>query len=157
MNLKSFVFVLSIWLISSQILAQSNLQFSQVINLSGGQSYTVPNGAVFKLESINQNTGSISLPYAGNCMINCPSCGVSSGVTCYYNGLTYFSIGSYQLVKGADNTYVNSGGSCSVCPASKSISITLPTLNLPIWLKAGEVITTHVSGSHISGLEFLLN
>lgn len=138
-------------------ISQTSLQFSQVINLSAGETYTVPAGSVFKVESINQNSGSISLPYSGNCMINCPGCGSSSGVTCYYNGQTYFRIGSYQLVKSGDNTYINSGGSCSVCPTNKSISVTIPNLIFPIWLKAGEVVSTLVSGSHISGIEFNVN
>ena len=138
-------------------IAQSSLQFSQVINLTAGETYTVPAGSVFKVESINQNSGSIALPYNGNCMINCPGCGSSSGVTCYYHGQTFFRIGSYQLVKGGDYTYINSGGSCSVCPTNKSISVTIPNLILPIWLKAGEVVSTLVSGTHISGIEFNVN
>jgi hypothetical protein len=43
-------------------IAQSSLQFSQVINLTAGETYTAPAGSVFKVESINQNSGSIALP-----------------------------------------------------------------------------------------------
>jgi hypothetical protein len=154
-NLVCFIFLIYL---SPQLIGQGNLQFSQVITLVNGQSYTVPSGAVFKVESMNQfSSGTISLDYNGSCMINCPSCGASSGVTCYYNGITYLQLGGVILNKGGDNTYINSGGSCTVCPPTKTVSISLPTVDFPIWLKAGEQVSLKVAGAHISGIEFVIN
>ena len=137
-----------------KVKAQGNLQFNQVINLSSNSSYTVPSGKALKIESINQVSSGYGVPYAGNCMINCPSCGGSSGVTCYYNSFVYLTIGSVQFTNPGDFTYVNSGGSCSVCPAFKYFNTTVPTLQLPIWLKAGETVSINMWGVHLSALEF---
>jgi len=136
--------------------AQGNLQFNRVVNFSNGSNYTVPNNKVIKIESINQNNAVISSAYNGNCTIMCPSCGTSSGVTCYYNGLEYLKIGSISYAVGGGSLYIGSGGNCNVCPATKNDATTLPLLNCPIWIGAGETIKISLSGVVISCLEFNL-
>lgn len=157
MFIRFVLWIVFLFCASDKLTGQGNLQFSQVITLINGQNYTVPAGAVFKVESMNQFfSGTINLTYS-SCVINAPSIGVNSGVTCYYNPLTYLQVGGISLNKGSGEfTYVNSGGSCTVCPATKTISATLPTVNLPIWLSAGEQVSLKVAGAQISGIEFLV-
>ena len=133
---------------------QGNLQFNRVVNFSNGSNYTVPANKVIKIESVNQNNAVISSTYSGSCYVNCPGCGAGSGVTCYYNGLEYFKIGSISYSGGGGELYVGSGGSCTVCPTIKTNAVTLPSFNFPIWVGEGETIKVLLSGVQISCLEF---
>jgi hypothetical protein len=148
----STVFLMSLFLITK---SQGNLQFNQVINIINGTSYTVPSGKVLKIESINFNSPTTSVAYS-SCMINCPSCGASSGVTCYYSGKNYLVIDNNIYSANTPNgfVYINSGGSCSVCPSTQSVGVSAISFNLPIWLRDGKIVNVQAAGIFISAIEF---
>jgi hypothetical protein len=133
--------------------AQGNLQFNQVVNLSNSSNYTVPTGKVLKIESINFNNPTTSVPYS-SCIINCPSCGPSSGVTCYYSGINYLTIDNNVFFAPNGQLYITSGGLCSVCPSTQTVSLSSNTFNLPIWLNSGKNVSIQASGIFISAIEF---
>ena len=135
--------------------AQGNLQFNQVLNIENGMNYTVPTGKVLKIESINYVNPSAIVNYS-SCTINCPGCGASSGVTCYYTSINYLRIGNniYSASTAPGGVYINSGGACSVCPATQTLSVSPTNLILPIWLGSGKNVNVLASGIFISAIEF---
>ncbi len=133
--------------------AQGNLQFNRVLNMSNGTNYTVPEGKVLKIESINYNSPSIVSNYV-SCYVNCPGCGASSGVTCAYEGVNYLVIGSNVFGGGGGSLYVGSGGACSVCPPTKSDNLPSTVFTYPIWLGQGQIVNVLASGIFVSAIEF---
>jgi hypothetical protein len=153
--MKKLLFITGLILAFTQMKSQGNLQFNQVLNITNGTSYTVPSGKVLKIESINFNNPSLITNYA-SCYVNCPGCGSSSGVSCSYQGVNYLVIGDNIFSGGGGGIYVGSGGSCSVCPPTKSETLSAQTFNLPIWLGAGKNVSVLASGIFISAIEFNL-
>jgi hypothetical protein len=93
--MKILFFLLSFFLMNLTI-SQGNLQFNQVINLENGINYTVPVGKVVRIESINHLNPSTVANYS-SCIVNCPGCGASSGVSCAYSSINYLQIGNAIL------------------------------------------------------------
>jgi hypothetical protein len=150
--MKILLFLLSFFLMNLTI-SQGNLQFNQVINLENGMNYTVPVGKVVRIESINYLNPSTVANYS-SCIVNCPGCGASSGVSCSYASINYLQIGSAVLTLSPPGIYVNSGGTCAVCPASQTLSVTPSNFTLPIWLNSGNQINVMAIGIFISAIEF---
>lgn len=130
--------------------AQGDLQFNQVINITPGQTYTVPEGKVLKVESIPFNNAIITANFAGL---------ISSGgsLACTYSSSVFLTIGNVQITGTAPNTGIFAGGQCdSGCQCTRTAPATIPALDFPIWLNAGKVISvgSNVSGVFVSGIEF---
>jgi hypothetical protein len=133
--------------------AQGNLQFNQVLNLSNGNNYVVPSGKVLKIESINYNSPKVERNFS-SCSIACPGCGASSGVGCFYFGVDYLKIADNTFTSNGGGISIGSGGSCSVCPPTMIVDLTIPAFNLPIWVGEGKVVSILASGVFISAIEF---
>ena len=137
----------------SFLFSQGNLQFNQVLVFTPGNNYTVPSGKVLKVESINFTGSTVCLPlsssYAGSC---CPpgySCG--SATMGNYNAVDYMTIGNLVFNSGPSNAY------CSIpLPSCAQKTITLPTINLPMWLPTGKSISINsgTASMMISAIEF---
>jgi hypothetical protein len=153
--MKQIFFVLFLF-IGSKLSAQGNLQFNQVINLSGSQTYTVPAGKCLKVESIQVINASAASSLT-NCVCN-PSfmgesqCTYAGGVVCVIAGVTL----NYAA-------FTKTGGSCSWqsmcpgnCPQTASTNVTIPTLSFPMWLAEGKSISfgNTISGVLLTGVEF---
>ena len=148
------ILILSFFLFPSFFsFSQGNLQFNQVLNLENGVNYIVPVGKVLRIESINYLNPSIIVNYS-NCEVNCPGCGSSSGVTCSYSSINYLRIGNAILSLTPLTVYITSGGACSVCPSTQTLSVTPSNFTLPIWLNAGKQVDVLASGIYITAVEF---
>jgi hypothetical protein len=150
------IFTTFLIITSLSVFSQGNLQFNRVYNFTQGTNYTVPAGKVLKIESVNFNAPTLTLTYA-SCYVNCPGCGSSSGVTCSYNAPSVFTIDQNTFYSTADNIlYINSGGSCNVCPPTRQVSFnsSIVSLTMPIWLGEGKNLTINGNGVFISALEF---
>jgi hypothetical protein len=151
-NMKTILFLIA-FTFCSLTYSQGNLQFNQVLVFTPGSNYTVPSGKVLKVESINFTGSTVCLPlsstYAGSC---CPpgySCG--SATMGNYNAVDYMTIGNLVFNSGASNAY------CSIpLPSCAQKTITLPTINLPMWLPAGKSISINsgTASMMISASEF---
>ncbi len=132
--------------------AQNNLQFSQVIRLVNGQSYTVPTGKVLKIESVNFANASILMSSSGvqgpGLINNC-----QSGYRCYYSANYLCIDNSCFYFRDTNGDYYCNSGSC-VSTATIPLT-TLPSMSFPIWVEAGKSVTIQTgSGVLVSGLEF---
>jgi hypothetical protein len=151
------ILLLSFFLFPFSILfSQGNLQFNQVINLSGSQAYTVPVGKCLKVESIQviNTTATSSLT---NCSCNPSTMGESQ---CTYAGGIICVLAGVTLNYGA---FTKTGGSCTWqsmcpgnCPQTASTSVTIPSLSFPMWLAEGKSISfgTTISGVLLTAVEF---
>jgi len=119
---------------SYSAIAQSNLQFSQVLLFTTNSVQTVPEGKAWKVEHfLPRNT--FKFDY-----INSPSCSESnpgrfSGVV--INGVTY-----YPRQMGINNSNAN--------------PVSLFGLNGALWLPAGTTIATQCNNDLLSIVEFIV-
>lgn len=132
-------------------LAQSTLNYSKAVVFKSGDNYTVPSGFVLKIESMNSISPNSTHKYS-SCMVNCgsPSCGVQ----CFYRDTVVFQLGSFNYSINSPQVNYTTGGACSVCKTSNTIAVTIPSLNFPIWLPAGEKVIVSAKGVYISALLF---
>jgi hypothetical protein len=132
-------------------LAQSTLNYSKAIIFKSGDNYTVPSGFVLKIESINSISPNSTHKYS-SCIVNCasPSCGVQ----CFYRDTVVFQLGSFNYSINSPQVNYTTGGACSLCKTSNTIAVTIPSLNFPIWLPAGEKVIVSAKGVYISALLF---
>jgi hypothetical protein len=143
--MKNLLLILAIT-ISSFSFAQGNLQFNQIINLQGGESYLVPAGKCLKIESLtlNEATFTTNLTNVGGCN------------ACYYDSEIYMQIGSMTFsAKPPDQI----SGCPTPCPATNSRSLTTPDIKFPLWIKEGSNINLNGSnlnsnGIFLTGIEF---
>jgi hypothetical protein len=147
--MNKFIFIKAIFLIlllvnSKGSWSQGNLQFSQVINLTPGNTYTVPANKVLKIESLTTQSVSINTPLQSS---NCPN----GNCTCVYTLQPYLNIESLTYSAQPANLSV-----LYTCPATNSASVTLPNIVFPIWLNAGKQITiqNNVTGILLTAIEF---
>lgn len=126
--------------------AQGDLQFNQVINITPGQTYTVPEGKVLKVESVTFNNASVATTF-----VNQNGCGSNFG-TCTYSTDVFLTINNVQI----SGTGTSFGTNCGGCTPTRNGPATIPALGFPIWLNAGKVISvgSNVSGVFVSGIEF---
>jgi hypothetical protein len=140
---------------------QGNLQFNQVLTFEPGDSYTVPNGKVLKIESVNMNSTTLCLPKTGetdNTKSWAPKTICKSGL---YNGINYLSIGNQVFnspsFDGRSSGTQFSDGSCNYYNETcKIIDFGAIIFNCPIWLESGKTvyINSAVSSILISAIEF---
>lgn len=125
--------------------SQGNLQFSQVINLTPGTTYTVPANKVLKIESITSQ----SLPIYTT-TLQSQSCAGNNTCQCTWSAQSYLNIGSLSF-----SHQFSIGGIVGPCPATYSGSITLPNIVFPIWLNAGKQISIqNITGVLLTAIEF---
>lgn len=138
------IFLIMLLVNSNGSWSQGNLQFSQVINLTPGNTYTVPANKVLKIESLTTPSVSINTPLQSS---NCPN----GNCTCVYTLQPYLNIASLTYSAQPANLYV-----LYTCPATNSASVTLPNIVFPIWLNAGKQITiqNNVTGILLTAIEF---
>jgi len=127
--------------------SQGNLQFSQVINLTPGTTYTVPANKVLKIESFTSQ----SLPIY-NTTLQSQSCSTINGpCACTWSAQSYLNIGSLSFSHQFGITSVAG----YPCPATYSGSVTLPNIDFPIWLNAGKQISIqNITGVLLTAIEF---
>ncbi len=126
--------------------SQGNLQFSQVINLTPGTTYTVPANKVLKIESFTSQ----SLPIYTTTLQSQSSC-VGNTCQCTWSAQPYLNIGSLSFSQQLSPT--NSVG--GPCPATNSGIVTLPNIVFPIWLNAGKQISIqNITGVLLTAIEF---
>lgn len=142
---------------------QGNLQFNRVVTLSPGNNYTVPTGKVLKIESINMSSTSLCIPKSGTDNGYCnngfgqPQIQYTYGV---YNAVNYLTIGNVMFTSPSFNGSVNNNSytSCSTVFNSDcwTYDFGTKTLNCPIWLESGKMVTIHsgVAAILISAIEF---
>lgn len=136
---------------------QSDLQFNRALTLIAGQSYTVPTGKVFKIESINMNNTTVCIPRSSQVSFTCREASGTYRSRTYgvYNSITYMTIANMNF------TTPSFGGHNSFCSGVVDVSCWNwdfggISLNTPIWLEAGKQVNIHsgVSAILISGIEF---
>lgn len=150
--MKNIIFISIFSLISCiESMAQSTLNFSKAIVFKSGDNYTVPSGFVLKVESINSISPTSTHSYS-SCIVNCgsPSCGVQ----CFYRDTVVFQLGSFKYSINSPQVNYVTGGSCSVCKTQNTITVTIPTMNFPLWLPSGETVIVSAKGVFISALLF---
>ncbi len=148
--MKTIFLFVAVVAASLTVKAQGNLQFNQVLNMSNGTNYTVPEGKVLKIESINFNSAAIVSDYL-SCNVN----GNATGVTCYYQSLNYLVLGGNVFNVGTSSIYYGvNGASCGYCPATRTQSVPSETFNFPIWLSSGQSVNVLASGIFVSAIEF---
>ena len=127
--------------------SQGNLQFSQVINLTPGTTYTVPANKVLKIESFTSQ----SIPIY-NTTLQSQSCSSINGpCQCTWSAQSYLNIGSLSFSYQFSITSVSG----YPCPATYSGSVTLPNIDFPIWLNAGKQISIqNITGVLLTAIEF---
>ena len=143
---KAIIFIM-LFVNSRGSWSQGNLQFSQVINLTPGTTYTVPANKVLKIESITSQ----SLPIYTT-TFQSQSCSTINGpCACTWSAQSYLNIGSLSFSHQFGNTSVPG----YPCPATYSGSITLPNIVFPIWLNAGKQISIqNITGVLLTAIEF---
>lgn len=146
------IITIALLLFSIVSYAQHNLEFNQVINIKNGDNYTVPTGKTLKIVSALCSNLTVKIPFT-NCI---PS---SGNIYCNYmaNTFDFCSIGGVKYTaSNLNNSVVAPQNLCSQCPTTMDILATNGIgLSLPIWLKAGEVISiAQGSGMLISAIEF---
>ena len=125
--------------------SQGNLQFSQVINLTPGTTYTVPANKVLKIESFTSQ----SLPIYTT-TLQSQSCAGNNTCQCTWSAQSYLNIGSLSF-----SHQFSIGGIVGPCPATNSGSVTLPNIDFPIWLNAGKQISIqNITGVLLTAIEF---
>ncbi len=139
--------LLAVFLTTEIAFAQGgNLQFNQVLNITPGMSYTVPTGKVFKLESITGgNSASVTTTFADFSADYC---------ACNYASLQFLSIDVLQF-SGKASSYL-APNCISNCSQFNTSQLSIPILDLPIWLNTGKTVSLSsiVSGVLITGIEF---
>lgn len=127
---------------------QGTLQFNQVINLTPGNSYTVPAGKVLKITSITSQASVITTPLQAQ-----TGC-IQTTCTCTYQSQTYLSIGNLNFTGQPSNLTVQ--GSCSSGAPNNSSAVSVPSIQFPIWLKTGAQvgIQNNITGILLTGIEF---
>jgi hypothetical protein len=140
---KSIIFIM-LFVNSRGSWSQGNLQFSQVINLTPGTTYTVPANKVLKIESLTSQSASINTPLQSS---NCPN----GNCTCIYSSQPYLNLGSLIYSAQPGNVSI-----LYTCPATNSASVTLPNIEFPIWLNAGKQISmqNNITGVLLTAIEF---
>lgn len=138
--------------------AQSNLQFENILNISNGDTYTVPTGKVVKLTSLNSTVPNYNLPLTG-CYTTQSSTGCGGPCNfyhCQYSANGYITIGS--LAFNSTSAETSGLGGCNSCPpVSSNLSLPTPSISFPIWLNAGKSISVaNGSGVLITGIVFNL-
>lgn len=179
MIMKLLVIVFSLLLSFSEAFCQGgNLQFNRVLNFTSGANYTVPQGKVLKIESLNIHVETI---LRAN-LIGCDT--FSTPRLCYYStgnvSHTPVQIGALKLNSNqgtfenvnangqlilSTGTQQNSG--CNSCSWNYDFVLSLNGHNvtMPIWLSESEVVKiinyqsllpalSRYSGIHISAIEF---
>lgn len=125
--------------------SQGNLQFSQVINLTPGTTYTVPANKVLKIESFTSQ----SLPIYTT-TLQSQSCAGNNTCQCTWSAQSYLNIGSLSFSYQFSIT-----STIGPCPATYSGSVTLPNIDFPIWLNAGKQISIqNITGVLLTAIEF---
>ena len=178
MIMKLPVIIFSLLFSFSEAFCQGgNLQFNRVLNFTSGANYTVPQGKVLKIESLNTNI----LATFRLAKVGCD--------TFSYAGLCYYSLGygfeaPVQIgplkLNSSQSTFgnINSNGhliynigyitnDCINCPnhVDYVLSIFGNNITMPIWLSEGELVKiinyqsalsalSAYSGIHISAIEF---
>ena len=140
------IFLIMLLVNSNGSWSQGNLQFSQVINLTPGNTYTVPANKVLKIESLTFQSLSIYTTTLQS-QINC----VQTSCVCTWSAQSYLNIGSLSYSSQLANS-----SSIAPCPATNSGSVTLPNIVFPIWLNAGKqiAIQNNVTGILLTAIEF---
>lgn len=138
-------------LLCIESLAQSTLNYSKAVVFKSGDDYTVPSGFVLKIESMNSNSPTSTHTYS-SCIVNCasPSCGVQ----CFYRDTVVFQLGSFNYRVNSPQVNYSTGGSCSLCKTLNTIVPSIPNMNFPLWLPAGEKVIVSAKGVYISALLF---
>ena len=141
---KAIIFIM-LFVNSRGSWSQGNLQFSQVINLTPGTTYTVPANKVLKIESFTSQ----SLPIYTT-TLQSQSCAGNNTCQCTWSAQSYLNIGSLSF-----SHQFSIGGSVGPCPATNSGSVTLPNIDFPIWLNAGKQISIqNITGVLLTAIEF---
>jgi hypothetical protein len=126
--------------------SQGNLQFSQVINLTPGTTYTVPANKVLKIESFTSQ----SLPIYTT-TLQSQSCAPNNTCQCTWSAQSYLNIGSLSFSQQLSISSSIGGP----CPATNSGIVTLPNIVFPIWLNAGKQISIqNITGVLLTAIEF---
>jgi hypothetical protein len=154
---KSILFFLVLTTIAAK--AQGNLQFNQVINLTAGNNYIVPQGKVLKIESISMSSGSICIPRTstgqGWCLTSQGNVLYTFGI---YNSISFMQIGDLVFNSGGATGQVT--GNCPPNPNPDCWTIPIsdlsPIFKTPIWLREGKSIQIYQGDVPIliSAIEF---
>jgi hypothetical protein len=178
MIMKLPVIIFSLLFSFSEAFCQGgNLQFNRALNFTSGANYTVPQGKVLKIESLNTNILATFRIWKVGCD------------TFSYPGLCYYSLGyGYEApvqigplkLNSSQSAFgdVNSNGhlvynigqntiGCTTCPNYVDYVLYIPSngITMPIWLSEGELVKiinyqsalsalSTYSGIHISAIEF---
>jgi hypothetical protein len=152
------IFIIIALLKAQIVLGQSNLEFESVLNISNGDTYTVPVGKVVKLTSVNFTVSNYNIPLTGcyTTQSNTGCGGPCNYYHCQYSAAGYIVIGS--LVFNSTSAETSGLGGCSSCPpVSSNLSLPNPAINFPIWLNVGKTISVASgSGVLITGIVFNL-
>ena len=149
--------VFSFFLVSFFGNTQGNLQFNKVLTLGPGDTYTVPQGKVLKIESINFSITTLCIPKTREVTKTC-YLGNRYGDVYYgvYTGVDFLTIAN-QKFRSPDFD----GNSTSLCDAVYNEACKLYDFgslkfNLPIWLDSGKNVQVHsgVTSILISAIEF---
>ncbi len=139
------IFLIMLLVNSNGSWSQGNLQFSQVINLTPGNTYTVPANKVLKIESLTFQ----SLPIYTT-SLQSQQCAGNNTCQCTWSAQSYLNIGSLSY-----SSQLAISSSIGPCPATNSASVTLPNIVFPIWLNAGKQISIqNITGVMLSAIEF---
>jgi hypothetical protein len=142
--MKKALLILSLLALAIGAKAQGNLQFNQVMNLTSGNTYTVPTGKCLKIESILMNGAFVTSNFSGG------GCAI-----CSYAAVTYMQIGNIAFTVTPPNQAAPGGCPGGICPATNSASLTLPSIIFPIWLKSGQIINlSSNAGVLLTAIEF---
>jgi hypothetical protein len=146
--MKVLLFSLIVLSTLLKLSGQGTLQFNQVINLTPGNSYTVPAGKVLKITSVTSQASVITTPLQAQ-----TGC-IQTTCTCTYQAQTYLSIGNLNFTAQPSNLTVQ--GSCSSGAPNNSSAVNVPSIQLPIWLKTGAQvgIQNNITGILLTGIEF---
>jgi hypothetical protein len=151
-----FLLIISLFLIPNSF-AQGNLQFNRVITIISGQNYTVPEGKVLKIESINMSNSTVCVPRSSQATMNCQSqSGTWYSVTYgIYNAITYMTIANMNFTTPSYNGNTN-GCNGIVNTSCWNWNFGALSFNTPIWLEDGKQVNVHsgVSSIIISAIEF---
>ena len=136
----------------------NNLQFNRIINITQGSNYIVPVGKCFFLQSLTA-INPVAVSTFSNCNCNPSWTGTT---TCTYNGGNIFNIDQLQF---NIDSYTVAGGTCSWvnlcpsgCPSTNTVSLNIPTINFPILLESGKIlsINNNVQGILMTGIEYTI-
>jgi hypothetical protein len=114
------IFIIIALLKAQIVLGQSNLEFESVLNISNGDTYTVPVGKVVKLTSVNFTVSNYNIPLTGcyTTQSNTGCGGPCNYYHCQYSAAGYIVIGS--LVFNSTSAETSGLGGCSSCPPLSS-------------------------------------